>query len=323
MIISKTPLRISFTGGGTDLPSYYRTGYGAVVSMAISKYMYVTVHKRFDDSIRVSYSDMEIVDQVDDIKHGIVRECLKMVGIERGVEITTIGEVPAGTGMGSSSALAVGLLNALYTYTGVQLSAEELLQKACQIEIDILRSPIGKQDQSAAAFGGLNYFRFNSDETVQRERLWLSEPAIRQLEHNLMLFYTGVQRDANTILEQQKNDTAAKLAVLDDMRDQAEEFRDLLKRNETGPELGHLLDRGWKKKRSVTSKISDSNIDGLYERALNAGAVGGKLLGAGGGGFLLLYVENDNQQKVKEALGLRQMFFHLSPYGSRIVYFNG
>ena len=171
MIISKTPLRVSFAGGGTDLQSYYQTGYGAVVSMTISKYIYVTVHQRFDDSIRVSYTDTEIVDCVEDIRHSIVRECLKMVDIEKGIEITTIGEVPAGTGMGSSSTLTVGLLNALDANKGIQLSAEELLRRACKIEIEVLKSPIGKQDQSAAALGGINYIRFNSDESVERERI--------------------------------------------------------------------------------------------------------------------------------------------------------
>lgn len=323
MVISKTPLRISFAGGGTDLQSYYQTGYGAVVSMAISKYIYVTVHKRFDDSIRVSYTNTEIVEHVDELKHAIIRECLKMVGIEKGIEITTIGEVPAGTGMGSSSTLTVGLLNALYTYKGVQLSAEELLRRACQIEIDILKNPIGKQDQSAAAFGGINYIRFNNDESVERERIWLSDPAIRQLEHNLMLFFTGMCRDANAILAQQKKDTALKLETLDAMRDQAEELRTLFKNDDIGIEFGRLLDRAWKKKRSLTGEISNAGIDQLYEKALAAGAIGGKLLGAGSGGFLLLYVEDENQQKVRDALQLHQMFFHVSPYGSSIVYFNG
>lgn len=323
MIISKTPLRISFAGGGTDLQSYYQTGYGAVISMTISKYIYVTVHRRFDDSIRVSYTSTEIVERVEDLKHAIVRECLKMVGIEKGIEITTIGEVPAGTGMGSSSTLTVGLLNALYAYKGMQLSAEELFSRACQIEIDILKSPIGKQDQSAAAFGGINYIRFNSDESVNRERIWLSEQSTRQLEKNLMLFYTGMCRDANTILTQQKKDTASKLSTLDSMREQAEELRNLFKNYNTGVEFGRLLDRGWQKKRSVTGAISNPEIDAFYEKALKAGAIGGKLLGAGGGGFLLLYVEDEHQQKVRNALKLPQMFFHISVYGSRIVYFNG
>lgn len=323
MIISKTPLRVSFAGGGTDLQSYYQTGYGAVVSMTISKYIYVTVHQRFDDSIRVSYTDTEIVDCVEDIRHSIVRECLKMVDIEKGIEITTIGEVPAGTGMGSSSTLTVGLLNALYAYKGIQLSAEELLRRACKIEIEVLKSPIGKQDQSAAALGGINYIRFNSDESVERERIWISDSAIRQLEHNLMIFYTGINRDANTILAQQKKDTGSKLATLDAMRDQADELHRLFRNDDTGIELGRLLDRGWQKKRSVTNSISNSEIDQLYEKALAAGAIGGKLLGAGGGGFLLLYVEDEYQQKVRTALQLQQMFFHVAAYGSRIVYFNG
>lgn len=323
MIISKTPLRISFAGGGTDMQSYYQTGYGAVVSMAISKYIYVAVHRRFDDSIRISYTDTEIVDCVDEIQHSIVRECLKMVGIPRGVEITTIGEVPAGTGLGSSSSLTVGLLNALYAFIGVQLSANELMERACQIEIQILKSPIGKQDQSAAAFGGINYFKFHKDETVTREKLWLSDSATRTLEHNLMVFYTGMQRDANVILAQQKKDTASKLAVLDCMREQANELRTMLLQNNVGPDFGRLLHEGWLKKRSVTGSISNSRIDELYETARKAGAVGGKLLGAGGGGFLLVYCEEPYQKSVQEALGLQRMYLHIARYGSRIVYFNG
>ncbi|MGE1065486.1 GHMP kinases N terminal domain-containing protein [Megasphaera paucivorans] len=170
MIITQTPFRISFVGGGTDLEAYYKTNYGAVVSTAINKSIYITINKRFDDTIRLSYSKTEIVDHVDDLQHDIAKACLKMTGVERGVEITSIADVPAGTGLGSSSSFTVGLLNALYTYIGEQKSAQELAELACRVEIDILKHPIGKQDQFAAAYGGMNYFRFNSDGSVEREK---------------------------------------------------------------------------------------------------------------------------------------------------------
>lgn len=323
MIITKTPLRISFAGGGTDLPGYYQNGYGAVVSMAISKHIYVTVHRRFDRSVRVSHANTEVVDHADELQHGIARECLKMVGIDHGIEITTIGEVPAGTGLGSSSALTVGLLNALYSYVGIQLSTAELLDQACKIEINALHAPVGKQDQSAAAYGGINYFRFNQDETVERERIWLSNPAIRHLEHNLMLFYTGIQRDANVILKKEQEAMAENIHVLDEMRDLADEMREVLKSNYVDGRFGELLHKGWERKCSLCEGITNPKIDQLYQRARKAGATGGKLVGAGGGGFLLFYCEEGRQRAVRRALGLRQMYTHVSAYGSRVVYFNG
>lgn len=320
MIITKTPFRVSFCGGGTDINSYYKTGYGAVVSMAINKYMYVTVHKCFADRLRVSYSDTENVNHAHELRHSIVRECLKMVGIDSGVEITTVGEVPAGTGLGSSSTLTVGLLNALYVYKGMQLSADELMKRACQIEIDILKSPIGKQDQCAAAFGGINYFRFNADETVERELMQVSDSSQKSLESKLMMFYTGGQRSANDILNEQSKKTDKSLETLNFMRDQANEMRSLLLNNKIGKEFGEMLHNGWLKKRSIVGSISNQKIDEAYEKSLKAGAVGGKLLGAGGGGFMLIYADEDRQQAVRDAIQLKQMYFHVSPYGSRVVY---
>lgn len=322
MIISRTPLRISFVGGGTDIDTFYRNDYGAVVNATINKYIYVTVHKRFDSSIRVSYTKTEIVYHAEDLKHDIVKACLQMAGIKDGIEITTIGEVPGGTGLGSSSSLTVGLLNALYTYKGEQLSTDELLKKACQIEIDVLKSPIGKQDQSAAVFGGINYIRFNSDESIEHDKLELTDSDYKALERRLMMFYTGIQRSANEVLTEQKKKTPTRLETLRSMRDQADEMRELLLHKENiCDQFAAMLHAGWQKKRSITEEISNSVIDELYAKALDAGAMGGKLLGAGGGGFLLLYCEEAKQQHLREALGLKELDFGFTRYGSSIVYF--
>ena len=203
MIITRTPLRISFTGGGTDLPAYYENGYGAVVSTAINKFVYITVNKRFDNTIRLSYSKTEIVNNVNELQHDIAKACLNMVGITGGVEITSIADIPSGTGLGSSSSFTVGLLNALYTYVGEHLSADELAKKACEIEIDILHHPIGKQDQYAAAVGGINYFSFERYGVVKREKINLSDADIQLMNQKLMMFYTGIRRSADNILEKQ------------------------------------------------------------------------------------------------------------------------
>lgn len=321
MIITRTPLRISFTGGGTDLPAFYKNGYGAVVSTSIDKYIYITVNKRFDDSIRVSYSQTEIVNHVDELKHDIARECLRMVGISGGIEITSIADIPSGTGLGSSSSFAVGLLNALYTYVGERLSAEELANRACQIEINVLGHPIGKQDQYAAAYGGVNYFTFERNGDVQREKISISNNDLRNMNRKLMMFYTGIRRSADGILSRQSQETKNKMEVLTFMRDQANHMRDGLVHEGFTPKFAKMLDEAWQKKKSITSEISNPEIDELYQKAISAGALGGKLLGAGGGGFILLYCEEQYQPAVREALGLRELDFEISLNGSRVVYF--
>ena len=204
MIITKTPFRISFVGGGTDIIDYYKVDYGAVISATINKYMYITVNKRFDDSIRVSYSKTEIVDDVDELRHEIVKECLKLVGIKKGIEITSISDIPAGTGLGSSSSFTVGLINALFSYTGDHLSAKQMAELACKVEIDILKHPIGKQDQYAAAYGGINFFQFNKDETVFEEKIKFIDEDYKKMNRKLMMFWTGISRSADKILEKQK-----------------------------------------------------------------------------------------------------------------------
>lgn len=321
MIIIRTPLRISFTGGGTDLPAFYKNGYGAVVSTSIDKYIYITVNKRFDDSIRVSYSQTEIVNHVDELKHDIARECLRMVGISGGIEITSIADIPSGTGLGSSSSFAVGLLNALYTYVGERLSEGELANRACQIEINVLGHPIGKQDQYAAAYGGVNYFTFERNGDVQREKISISNNDLRNMNRKLMMFYTGIRRSADGILSRQSQETKNKMEVLTFMRDQANHMRDGLVHEGFTPKFAKMLDEAWQKKKSITSGISNPEIDELYQKAISAGASGGKLLGAGGGGFILLYCEEQYQPAVREALGLRELDFEISLNGSRVVYF--
>ena len=321
MIITKTPLRVSFAGGGTDICDYYKTGYGAVVSAAINKYMYITVNKRFEDTIRVSYSLTEIVTELEELKHDIVKECLKMAGVKKGIEITSISDIPSGTGLGSSSSFAVGLLNALFMYTGEQVSSEELAKCACEIEIGILKHPIGKQDQYACACGGVNYFQFNQDESVDRIQIPLSEDDFRDMNRKFMMFYTGIRRNADKVLKEQKEKTAGEIYVLDEMRNQAVWLKDEFLKNGFSEKIADMLHDGWNRKKTLAGKITNPEIDSMYQKALEAGARGGKILGAGGGGFLLLYCDEEEQESVRKALGKKEIEFRVSPYGSRVVYF--
>lgn len=323
MIITRTPFRVSFVGGGTDLPDFYRVETGAVVSTAINKYMYVIVNQRFTDAIRVSYySKTEIVDSVDEIQHSIVREALKLVGITKGIEIASIADVHAGAGLGSSSSFTVGLLNALYAYKGILKSTEELAREACHIEIDILGEPIGKQDQYIAAYGGVRYIQFNPDETVFTEPITWSKETKEELVQNLLLLYTGDAREASSILKEQKENTkqSGKMQSLKKLRDMAFELKGLLNNNASSDILREVLHKGWMLKKQLASSISNNKIDEYYEKALGAGALGGKILGAGGGGFLLLYCPKEKQLQVKEVLNLRQLEFSFELEGSKIIY---
>lgn len=323
MIITRTPFRISFAGGGTDLADFYRAETGAVVSTAINKYMYIVVNKGFDDSIRVSYSKTEIVKGVEKIRHPIVREALKLVGVTRGIEIVSIADIPTKTGLGSSSSFTVGLLNSLHAYKGVLKSAEELSREACHIEVDILGEPIGKQDQYIAAYGGLRYIQFNPDETVFTEPIIYAQDNKEELNRNLLLFYTGDTREARSILKQQKTNISQrdKVESLKKMRDLALELRDSLNSNSSPDILGQFLHKGWLLKKKLASDISNNKIDKYYEKALSAGALGGKIVGAGGGGFLLLYCPREKQLKVRQALSeLTLTQFLLEPEGSKIIY---
>ena len=321
MIISQTPFRVSFAGGGTDLPAFYREEFGAVLSMAIDKHMYVTVSPRFEPTTRVAYSKTEIAGTPDELQHTIVREALKMTGLGRHLEITTIGDVPAGTGMGSSSSLTVGLLSALYAYKGEIISAKNLAEKSCEIEIDLLSKPIGKQDQYAAAFGGINYIRFNSDDTVDVEPVPAKPETIDELKDWVMLLYTEQQRDADKILKQQSEGTADRMTVLREMRDLAGEMRGALAGDGGLTEFARILHEGWLLKRSLGFGIAVQKVDEWYEQARKLGAIGGKLLGAGGGGFLLLIAPPERHEMIRETLGgPRALTFGLDRRGGRVIY---
>jgi D-glycero-alpha-D-manno-heptose-7-phosphate kinase len=323
VIITRTPFRVSFVGGGTDLPDFYQVEPGAVVSTAINKYMYIVVNKRFDDTIRISYSKTEIAKDVEQIQHPIVREALKLTGITRGIEVVSIADVPAGAGLGSSSSFTVGLLNALYAYKEVLKSAEELAREACHIEIDIVGEPIGKQDQYIAAYGGLRYIQFNPDETVFTEPVIYASQNRDELSQNLLLFYSGETRAAGSILMKQKANMRQgdKLELLREMRDMAAELKTHLNNHSSPDILGRFLHRGWLLKKQLSDGISNDRIDEYYAKAIKAGALGGKVLGAGGGGFLLLYCLKENQVMVQQALSdLPLTRLLLEPEGSKIIY---
>jgi D-glycero-alpha-D-manno-heptose-7-phosphate kinase len=321
MIISKTPLRISFFGGGTDLKEYYLEEAGIVASTAIDKYIYITVNERFDDSIRISYSKTEIVDSINEIQHPIVREALNLVGINRGIEITSIADIPAKTGLGSSSTFTVGLLNALYAYKGIYVNAETLAKQACQIEIDILKEPIGKQDQYAAAYGGINYIQFNNDETVFVNPIICAKTTKDFLNKNLLLFYTGITRSACEVLNDQKKNTTKKIENLSTMKSLVEDFKQILISGKGLSQIGKKLNESWLLKKSISEKISNDFIDSKYELALKNGAIGGKVLGAGAGGFLLFYSEPENHKILINALNdLKLVPFNFEPQGSKIIF---
>jgi D-glycero-alpha-D-manno-heptose-7-phosphate kinase len=320
MIISQAPYRVSFAGGGTDLPAFYRQEYGAVLSVAVDKHMYVTVSPRFEPSTRVAYSRTEIADSVAEIQHELVREALKLTGLGRHLEITTVGDVPAGTGMGSSSSLTVGLLLALQAYKGQIVSAKNLAEQACRIEIELLGKPIGKQDQYAAAFGGMNYIRFNPDGSVDVEPVPATPETMQEMQKRVLLLYTQQQRDANTILQRQSDGTKDRMSILRAMRDLAQEMRLALSGGGLD-EFGRLLHEGWQLKRSLGFGISGDLVDAWYEQARKLGAQGGKLLGAGGGGFLLLLAPPERHNMIREALGNpRELTFGIDRRGGRVIF---
>ena len=321
MIISQTPYRVSFAGGGTDLPAFYRREFGAVLSTTIDQHIYVTIHRRFEQTIRVSYSRTEVASTLDEVQHELVREAMRRVQIDEPLEITTIGDVPSGTGMGSSSSLTVGLLAALYGYRNQVVSSRHLAEQSCQIEIDTLGKPIGRQDQYAAAFGGLNYIRFNPDDTVDVEPVPYRPETMVELERHILLVYTGQTRDANQILERQSGATADRMDVLRSMRDLAQEMRNALVGAGDLDQFAALLHEGWELKRSLGCGISNDQVNQWYQAARRAGAVGGKLLGAGGGGFLLLVAPPWRHRAIREALGRpRELPFRVARHGSRLIF---
>jgi D-glycero-alpha-D-manno-heptose-7-phosphate kinase len=320
MIITQTPLRIGLLGGGTDLPSYYLEHGGRVLNCAIDKYIYVIVKQRFDDEIYVNYSKKEIVSRVADIEHELVREAMLMTGVTGGVEITTLADIPSsGSGLGSSSAVTVGLLHALYAYTGRQVSAEELAEGACRIEIERCGKPIGKQDQYIAALGGIRDLRFGPGEDVSHEELGLSASERVALQQQMMLFYTGITRRADNILAEQNANVPATLPQLDLLRDLAGFAVKRLRSGDVDA-IGPALRESWEAKRKLASGVSNSQVDGAVTRALEAGASGVKLTGAGGGGFLVVLCPMERQRAVRESLAdMRELPIRLERFGSRVM----
>lgn len=320
MLIVQTPLRISFFGGGTDFPGFYHREEGCVLSSAIDKRIFVIVKRRFDNKIRVGYTRTELVDKVEDIQHDLVREAMRLTGVERQIEINTMGDIPsAGSGLGSSSTVTVGLLNALYTYRGDPHCLETLAQQACEIEIERLGRPIGKQDQYIAAYGGLRFIRFLPDERVVVETVNLSDSDRRRLNQHLMLFFTNTTRRSETVLTEQRANIADRMEVLRGLKEMAHRGRALLEQGDLDA-FGRLMHRGWELKKQMASKISNGVIDDIYATARKAGALGGKITGAGGGGFLLLYCPREKQYDVRDALSpLPELPFHLEPDGSKVI----
>jgi D-glycero-alpha-D-manno-heptose-7-phosphate kinase len=321
VIITRTPFRISFAGGGSDLEAFYKHEPGVVLSTAIDKYMYLAVKEHFGDRFRISYSKTEHADSVDQIEHNIVRECLKSLGFVTGLEVVSMADLPAQTGLGSSSSFTVGLLHALYAMKGAVVTAERLASEACQIEIARLREPIGKQDQYIAAYGGLQMIQFNPDGTVFVDPVVCTLQTRHELNRRLLMFFTGLTRDARDVLGKQRSATANKLDVLRRMCAIARELREVLTTGRDLNEFGRLLHEAWLAKRSLETSISNPKIDEWYDRGLQAGALGGKLLGAGGGGFLLFFCEPHLQSRLREELAeLKELNFSLDPQGSKIVY---
>lgn len=326
MIISKTPLRASLFGGGTDFKEYWaraETGYGCVLSCALQMHVYITVNKKFDDRIRVVYTGNETVDSVDEVKHNIIREALRTVGIERGVEIIYMADIPmstAGVGLASSSALAVGTLNALHAYKGEYAPPDRLAREACHIEIDCLGQQIGIQDQYAVAYGGLSRYRFMSDGGVSVAPGIIKAQTRKELTDRLMLFYTGNTRDSRQILSEQSATINQKRAMLDDLVRTVDGVCERLAAGDIDC-VGSELDRTWQIKKQFAGGVSTPDIDAMYDTARRAGATGGKILGAGGGGFMLLYVPEQFQEDVRTAMGgYREVPFGIDYEGSRIIF---
>jgi D-glycero-alpha-D-manno-heptose-7-phosphate kinase len=325
MIISRTPLRMSFVGGGSDLPGFYERFGGAVLSTTIDKYVFVTCNRKFDNGIRVAYSKTEEVTSVDQIEHRIVRAAMTLLGVKGGVEITTIGEVPSrGTGVGSSSSFAVGLLNVLHAFQGSYASPGKLAEEGCRVELDLCQEPIGKQDQYAAAFGGFNLIEFQCDGRIDISPVVMPGEARRTLSRRILVFYTGFTRSASALLKAQTASVAsdaAKQATLQQMVKLAYVTKVELEAGNIDS-FGEILHENWELKKTLTGGISNPQIDEWYERARRKGAAGGKILGAGGGGFLIFYADEHQHAAIEQALGLRRVDFGFEPLGSRIIFYN-
>jgi D-glycero-alpha-D-manno-heptose-7-phosphate kinase len=325
MIVSRAPVRFSLGGGGTDLPSYSREHGGFVVAAAVDKFVFVCVARRFQNTIRLAYSESEIVDSIDQIRHRIFKSALGMAGIPNGLELHSLADVPANTGLGSSSSFTVALLNGLHAFKREFVPAEQLAREACQLEIDLLKEPIGKQDQYIAAFGGISALTFRPDGSVEVERLPLRDEVIDELESNLVIYYSGVERAASTVLKEQaktiiENKDAA-VQRMHRIKELGYETRRILLAGQTDT-YGEMLHEHWTNKRRLAANMSDASIDEHYEVARKAGAIGGKLMGAGGGGFFMFYVRAADRRRVQEALsarGLQPLRFRFDFDGARIM----
>lgn len=323
MIITRTPFRVSLCGGGSDLPAFYQKHGGCVISTTINKYMYITSHESFDENTTVlKYSKTETVNDINDIEHNIFRECLKQEDL-KGLEITSIADVPQGTGLGSSSSFTVGLLNNLKCHKREYISKHDVAEAACHMEIDVLGNPIGKQDQYAAAFGGFNYYQFNKDGSVDVEPILMDHVAFKQLEKNLIMLYVGGVHDASQILkEQSKNMTSAKDKEEGQKRivELTKELKYELEHNNIDA-VGKALDENWQIKKTLANGISNPLFDEWYDRAIKAGAIGGKILGAGGSGFFLFYVPENRQEKFREEMKeLKEMEFKFDHLGTTVLF---
>jgi D-glycero-alpha-D-manno-heptose-7-phosphate kinase len=323
IVVTRTPLRVSFAGGATDFPAFYERDYGAVLNTAIDKYLYVTVKRHselFGELIRLNYSETEQVDRIDDIRNDIARECLRFLRINPPIYISTVADIPGSSGLGSSASFAVGLLNALHAFRGEQISVAQLAEEAAYIEMEVLKRPVGKQDHYAAAFGGLNFFIFKSNGSVSVEPQRRANGGLDSLFTNIMMFWTGVTRDAGTVLAEQQTNTPQKISELTEMRSHAHRLQDLMLSGYDPATFGAVLDETWQLKRQLASGIANHSIDDAYSGAKEAGALGGKLCGAGGGGFLLFLVPPERQPDVREALqDLVEMPVAYEPNGSRLL----
>ena len=323
MIIVKTPLRISFVGGGSDMKRFYERSDGKVVCTAIDKFVYAIVKERFDDMIYINYSKKECVERVEDIDHDLVREAMKRTGVEKGIEITTLADIPSsGSGLGSSSSITVALLHALYTYRNTLVTAEQLARDACRIEIDLLGKPIGRQDQYAAAFGGVNRFRFTADDRTERTPVEMTGGVRRRFAASLLLYYTGITRSANPILQQQQANMAdqGRFEAVKQMVALVDPFVEAMREGDLKT-CGRLMDENWRLKQQMADGISNPEISRMYEAARQAGALAGKIAGAGGGGFLLLIVPRERQNDVFEAMrAYRELPFMIEDSGSKVIF---
>ena len=307
MIISRTPLRISFAGGGSDIPSYYKTEPGKVISTSINKYVYVILKKRFDDLIYINYSKKEILKDIDSIEHHLVREAMKKTGIKKGIEITTLSDIPSsGSGLGSSSAITVGLLNAMYNFQNIIKSQEQLANEACEIEIEICKNPIGKQDQYGCAIGGMKKIKFNSNGKVEVKKF---NSNFSELNRNLYLCFTDITRSANTILSKQSKSSKQNKSKNSMLLKGVDKFEKILFSSNLD-NTGNLLDEMWQVKKEMADGISNQDIEKLYDKGINSGAIGGKVLGAGGGGFILFYVPREIHATFEDKM-IKSILFRL------------